>query len=101
MDLNQQFGNSFFSECLSYREAGYSDIHLTSNGESFLRSKVGLTPINSPSEAAINHLAEVILGEDQANDIVNGGSVKVIWNNMRCSAVKVDKIAPLHFALRF
>lgn len=100
MDLSQQLSSTFTAVCGAYRDGGYTDISLTSNGKSFLRGPAVLTPVNSPTEAAITHLVEVLIGKEQMENIMDGGDASITWNDMQVSVAKVSETAPFHVVIR-
>lgn len=80
---------------------GFTDISLASDqGESTLRGNGGSPTIPSPSLAALHYLIEVMLGEDRAGRVVQGGSESFTWQGMRVSALRVREHAPIHVVIR-
>lgn len=101
MNLNDLLAVGFLAECAKYRADGFTDIALASDqGESTLRGDRGSTTIPSPSLTALHYLLVVMLGEDRAGRVVQGGSESFSWQGMRVSARRVHEHAPIHVVVR-
>lgn len=101
MNLNEKFGVLFLETCNEFRLAGYTDLSLEAGGDSYLRCNDGMTLIASQTSVSVHHLAEVLIGPDQAKDLVEkAGQHKIIWHGLRVSLVKCSPISPLHIGVR-